>query len=128
MAQIIETLGADLRAAWRWIRARPGTAAFVVATVAATIGSTTAVDTLVDHVVLRPLPVREPDRLVWMWNARVERDRAPFSYPDLADYRDGTTALESLASFTNWTANLTGRGEAERLEGVRVAPEFFAVL
>src|SRR5262249_17354350 len=69
----------------------------------------------------------DPERLVWMWNARVERDRAPFSALDLLDYRDQNDVLDGLAGFTNWTANLTGPGDAERLEGVRVDPNFFGV-
>ena len=68
-------------------------------------------------VLLRDLPLVEPDRLAWMYNARTERDRAPFSIADLEDYRSGNATLAGLAAFTNWTANQTGNGEAERLEG-----------
>ncbi len=110
-----------------WKRHLP-IAAFIVVTVALGIGAATGVYSVVEAIVLRALPVRDPERLVWMWNARVERDRAPFSALDLADYRDDNTVLDGLAPFTNWTANLTGIGDAERLEGVRVAPDFFDVL
>jgi predicted permease len=103
-------------------------AAVIVVTIALGIGAATGVYAAVEAVILRALPVRDPQRLVWMWNARVERDRAPFSALDLADYRNDNTVLEGLAPFTNWTANLTGSGDAERLEGVRVAPEFFDVI
>src|SRR5262245_27851362 len=100
----------------------------IVATLALVSGGANGVYAVVEAVILRALPVRDPQRLVWMWNARVERDRAPFSALDLADYRTDNTVLEGLAPFTNWTTNLTGSGDAERLEGVRVAPEFFDVL
>src|ERR1700716_1124781 len=110
-----------------WKRHLP-IAAVIVATVALGIGAATGVYAVVEAVILRALPVRDPQRLVWMWNARVERDRAPFSALDLADYGADNTVLEALAPFTNWTANLTGIGDAERLEGLRVAPEFFDVL
>jgi putative ABC transport system permease protein len=110
-----------------WKRHGP-IAAVIVVTVALGIGAATGVYAVVEAVVLRALPVRDPQGLVWMWNARVERDRAPFSALDLADYRNGNTVLEGLAPFTNWTANLTGIEDAERLEGVRVAPEFFDVV
>jgi putative ABC transport system permease protein len=103
-------------------------AAAVVATVAVGTGASAAVYSVVEAVVVRSLPVREPERLVWMWNARVERDRAPFSVLDFEDYRDGNTVLDGVAPFTNWTANLTGVGDAERLEGLRVDPSFFRVL
>ena len=103
-------------------------ASAVIVTVAFGVGSATAVYAVVDAVIVRALPVRDPERLVWMWNARVERDRAPFSALDLADYRDQNTVLEGLAPFVNWTANLTASGDAERLEGIRVDPAFFDLL
>jgi putative ABC transport system permease protein len=117
-----------MRIIWTSWRRRRIVASAVVATMAVGIGAATAVYAVVDAVVLRALPVRDADRLVWMWNARVERDRAPFSALDLADYRDQNDVLESLAPFINWTANLTGLGDAERLEGVKVDPAFFDVL
>jgi len=103
-------------------------ASTVIVTIAFGIGAATGVYAVVEAVIVRALPVRDPQRLVWMWNARVERDRAPFSALDLADYRGQNTVLESLAPFINWTANLTGSGDAERLEGIRVDPAFFDVL
>src|SRR5262245_7914679 len=109
-------------------RRRRAVAVAVVVTITIGIGAATAVYAVVEAVIVRALPVRDPQRLVWMWNARVERDRAPFSALDLADYGDQNDVLDSLAAFTNWTANLTGSGDAERLEGVRVAPNFFAVV
>ena len=100
-------------------------ASVVIVTVAFGVGAATAVYAVVDAVIVRALPVRDPNRLVWMWNARVERDRAPFSALDVTDYRDQNTVLEGLAPFINWTANLTGSGDAERLEGIRVDSGFF---
>src|SRR5262245_42771521 len=119
---------ADLRAALRLCRRQPGLSLFAVLTLAFGIGGAAAVFTLVQAVLLNALPFREPDRLVWMYNLRTERDRAPLSIPDLDDYRRDNSTLEGLAPFTNWTANLTGAGEAERLEGVRVSGEFFPLL
>src|SRR5689334_25024693 len=110
-----------------WKRHLP-IAAFIVVTVALGIGAATGVYAVVEAVILRALPVRDPERLVWMWNARVERDRAPFSALDLADYRERNTVLAGLAPFINWTANLTGAGDAERLEGVKVDTAFFDLL
>src|SRR5262249_61879473 len=111
-----------------WLRPDGGRAGAALVPMALGIGAATAVYAVVEAVVLRALPVREPERLVWLWNARVERDRAPFSALDLADYREQNTVLESLAPFINWTANLTGAGDAERLEGIRVDTAFFDLL
>ncbi|OLD20590.1 MAG: hypothetical protein AUJ01_03950 [Acidobacteria bacterium 13_1_40CM_3_65_5] len=117
-----------MRTISRWARRRPVTAAAVIVTMALGIGASTAVYAVVEAVVLRALPVRDPGRLVWMWNARVERERAPFSALDFADYREQNRVLEGLAPFINWTASLTGAGDTERLEGVRVDPTFFDLL
>jgi len=106
----------------------PAFSALAVTILAAGIGASTVMYTLVREVLLRDLPFADPDRLVWMYNTRTERDRAPISLPDLEDYRAGARSLARLAVFTNWTGNLTGAGEPERLEGVRVSGEFFPLL
>jgi len=119
---------ADVRHAARLHARHPTFAAAAVVVLAAAIGAATAMFSLVRAVILRDLPFADPDRLVWAYNARVERDRAPFSIPDLDDYRRDNQTLAGLAVFTNWTANLTGGGDAERLEGTRVSGEFFSLL
>ncbi len=125
---MVPGLFADLLHAIRLHARRPAFALASVAMLALAIGAATAVFSLVRGVLLRELPFAAPDRLAWMYNARTERDRAPFSIPDLDDYRRDNTTLAGLAVFTNWTANLTGAGDAERLEGTRVSGNFFALL
>src|SRR6185369_14562963 len=107
----------EMVVAARALRRRPGFLVFAVSTLAAGIGGAALVFSLVHAVLLDALPLRNPDELVWMYNARTERDRAPFSIPDLDDYRRANTTLADFALFTNWTANLTGGGAPERLEG-----------
>src|ERR1041384_7644089 len=111
----------DLRHAVRLHVRQPAFSIFAILVLAAGIGAATAVFALVQAALLRDLPFQEPERLAWMYNARTERDRAPLSIPDLDDYRRDNATLAGLAAFTNWTANLTGTGDAERLEGTRVA-------
>jgi putative ABC transport system permease protein len=118
----------DIRSGWRLHMRRPVFAAATVAMLGTAIGAASAVFSLVQAVILRDLPFAEPERLVWMYNARTERHRAPFSIPDLNDYRTANTTLTGIAVFTNWTANLTGPGDAERLEGTRVSGDFFPLL
>src|SRR5262245_45180916 len=121
-------LVADVRHAVRLIRRQPAFSVLAILALGVGIGAATAVFTLVHAVLLRDLPYADPDRLMWMYNARSERDRAPFSVLDLDDYVREATTIEELATFTNWTANLTGLGETERLEGTRVSDNFFRVL
>src|SRR5262245_22110346 len=118
----------DARASLRLMFRQRAFSTFVILTLAVGIAASTAVFTLVHAVLLRDLPFSDPDRLVWMYNLRTERDRAPLSIPDLNDYRRDATSIEGFAPFTNWTANLTGAGDAERLEGVRVSGNFFQVV
>jgi putative ABC transport system permease protein len=117
----------DLRQAARIITRSRGFAVLSILVLATGIGAATIMFSLVQAVLLRTLPFDEPDRVVWMYNLRIERDRAPLSILDVEDYRRATT-LSGIATFTNWTANLTGRGEPERLEGTRVSGNFFQLL
>jgi predicted permease len=121
-------LVSDVRLAVRQVFRDRAFALFAVLVLALGIGSSCLMFSLVDVVLLRDLSFAEPDRLVWMYNARTERDRAPISVPDLDDYRRDASTLVGLAAFTNWTANLTGGGPPERLEGTRVAGNFFKLL
>ncbi len=117
-----------IRQASRSFRRAPGFTLLCVSILAVGIGSTTLMFSLVQTVLLRDLPFTDPDRLVWMYNARTERNRAPLSVPDVEDYRRQSSTLAGLAVFTNWAANLTGVGSPERLEGTRVSGDFFQLL
>jgi predicted permease len=117
-----------LRHGSRSFRRAPAFAALAIGILATGIGASTVMYTLVEQVLLMDLPFRDPDGLVWMYNTRTERDRAPISVPDLEDYRRESSSLAGLAVFTNWTTNLTGVGSAERLDGVRVSGNFFELL
>jgi len=118
----------DLRHAMRLITRAPGFSAVAILVLSTGIGASTLMFGLVQAVLLRTLPFDDPARVVWMYNLRTERDRAPLSIPDVDDYRAHATAISGLATFTNWTANLTGTGTPERLEGTRVSGNFFQLL
>lgn len=111
----------------RRMRRQPAFAAGVVAVLALAIGASAAVFTLVDAVVLRPLPLREPDRLLTVALLRPGNDRFPLSLPDLADVAAETRTLDGIAWGFGWSANLTGSGDAERLQGTRVSANYFEV-
>jgi predicted permease len=119
---------ADLRLGFRLMTRAPGFASVAILILATGIGAATVMFSLVQAALLRALPFDDPDRVVWMYNLRTERDRAPLSIPDVEDYRRQSSTLAGLAVFTNWTANLTGVGSPERLEGTRVSGNFFDLL
>jgi putative ABC transport system permease protein len=117
-----------VRHAARSLRRAPAFTALAVIILGTGIGATTVMYTLMQAVLLREMPFGDPERLVWMYNTRTERDRAPLSLPDVEDYRREASSLVGLALFTNWTTNLTGIGTPERLDGVRVSGDFFPLL
>src|SRR5690349_7239837 len=117
----------DLRIALRPLRRQPAFAAAVVAVLALAIGASAAVFTLTDAVLIRPLPFADPDRLITFSIVRPGNDRQPLSLADLADFQESNHTLSGIASLFGWSANLTGQGDAERLSGMRVSSNYFAV-
>ena len=117
-----------VRDAVRALRRRPAFTLMTVLVLALGIGASTAMFSLFDAVILRALPFREPDRLVWLWHRWAGGDTGVFAIPDLLEHRARTATLEGIGAFTGWGANVTGRGDAERLSGLRVTGNFFPLL
>jgi len=126
----MDQLSNDVRFALRALARRPGFALVAVLTLAVGIGANTAVYSIAEAVLLRPLPFREPDRLVLVWERNVIRDRTrnvvnPGNY---LEWRDRNGVFESLAAFSPWSMNLTGEGEPVRLDVGAVTANFFSTL
>ncbi len=115
----------DLRYGLRMLRKHPGFTAIGVLTLALGIGANSAIFSLVNSVLLRQLPYRSPEELVWIWSTRTDRDKAFYSVPNFIDTRDQNQTLEQIAAFANWGANLTDKGEPEGLQGVRLSSHAF---
>src|SRR6266700_51370 len=103
----------------RLMRKRPGMTLLVIATLVLGIGLNTAIFSVVNAVSLRPLPIREPDRVVWL-NTKVNRTNAPLgtSYPDYLDWKTQSHAFEGIAAMRAASFTMTGNGPAEHLKGV----------
>src|SRR5262252_5601998 len=127
----METLFKDIRYGLRGLWKRPGFTVVAVITLALGIGANTAIFSLINAVLLRPLPFREPDRLVWVWgNIRNGGNRASVSPLDFLDYRRENTTFEQFAAMFSvpLPLNLTGIGEPERLSAALVTGNFFQAL
>lgn len=109
----------------RILLGRPGFSSVCVLTLALGIGANTAIFSAVNAILLRQLPFRHASRLVWIAGVRPNRSDAPFSLPDFIDYRDQVGSLDSLSAVGSWSGNLTGQGDTEQLNGVRVSANFF---
>lgn len=124
----MHTFWRELRYVARMLRQSPAFTLSVVLTLALGIGASTAVFSVVNAVLLRQLPFEHAGRLVWITGVRPERSDAPFSLPDFVDYRENVRSLDSISAIANWSTNLTGHGDAERLQGLRVSANLFETL
>ena len=115
----MDSLLRDLRYALRTLVKNPGFTAVIVLTLALGIGANTAIFSVVNAVLLRPLPYREPDRLVAVWEVNLS-DASRKSRVTLAnalDWREQNGVFEDLAMFGASGGNLTGDGDPEQLLG-----------
>jgi len=124
----METLLQDLAFGLRMMRRNYLFTTVAVMTLAVGIGANTAIFSLVNTVLLRELPYRNSETLVWVWATRTDRDKAFYSIPNFLDTRERSQTFEQLAAFANWGVNLTGNGEPERLQGVRLSAHAFQML
>ena len=125
-----ELLAQDVRYALRSFRNAPGFTATAAVVAALGVGATTAAFSVTDHVLVRPLPFREPDRLVKLWQDQRARgySRMELSPANYRDWKREGTSFESMAVWANISANLSGDGEPERLDGTAVSSELFPLL
>ena len=121
---------ADVRYALRLLAKNPAFTFVAVFTLALGIGANTAIFSLVNSILLRPLPYREPDRLVRVIQSSPKLGLSTWgvSYADFAAYREQNRSFESLALVGTGGTNLTGSGEPERLATANVSADFFNVL
>lgn len=120
----------DLRFAVRSLARRSGFTLVVVITLALGIGANTAIFSVVNAVLLSPLPYKEPERLVAVSARSNVRNltNQPVSFLNYTDWREQGQAFENLAAIRAESLSLTGRGEPERLNGVKVTVNILATL
>ena len=120
----------DARAAWRTVRRSPMFAGTVVAVAALGIGATVVAFALTDHVLLRPLPFPQADRLVRFYQDQSFRgySRMELSPPNFLDWQRESRTVEAMGAYSDWSANVLGAGDPVRLEGALVTGTLFGVL
>jgi putative ABC transport system permease protein len=123
--EMLGSIRQDVRYALRGMARSKGFTAVVVATLALGIGANAAIFSVVNGILLRPLPFREPERIVEVSH------KEPYysvSEPEFMDYRRDARAFERLAAYAPSNASLTGAEEPERVRAARVSDGFFATL
>jgi putative ABC transport system permease protein len=121
----------DLRYAVRMLLKKPGFTIIAVLALALGIGANTAIFSVVDAVLLRPLPYRQPDRLVLLWQRLTGANSypaLPCSAPDYLDYRDQAQTLENVAAFNHANFTLRTPTGSERVPGTLVSANLFSLL
>jgi len=129
----LDSLLLDLRYTFRTLRRDSGFATFAVLIVGLGIGASATVFSVVDTLLLRPLPFREPERLVWITNhdtGGLSGQTTQVDYLlDLREHNQSFSDLTGYFAFYGVGDNLLGgHGEPERLSGVPVSQNFFQLL
>lgn len=126
----MDTLLQDIRYAARGLRKAPGFTAVATITLMLGIGVNTTIFSIVNTILLRPLPVEDPGRIVAVYGTKTNGPGShdSSSYLDYRDLREQTETLSGLVAYTNFFANLVLDGRSEIIVGEIVSDNYFEVL
>jgi putative ABC transport system permease protein len=118
----------DIRYAWRGLVRAPGFAAVAIITLTLGIAATTIVYSLVDGILLRPLPIQDPDEIVLARQTGPQGGPISLSWPDFLDWQARAKSFQNLAVWRGRAANFTGFGDPQRILIREVTWNLFDVL
>ncbi|HEX5603761.1 MAG TPA: ABC transporter permease [Pyrinomonadaceae bacterium] len=123
----------DVRYAFRMLLKRPGFTVIVVLTLALGIGANTTIFSAIDAVLLNPLPYKDPERLMVVWETNKQLgpemwDRNEGAIGNFLDWRSRNQIFDQLGALFDTSMNLTGVGEPQRIQSCVVTTNFFQVL
>jgi putative ABC transport system permease protein len=121
----------DIRFGVRLLSRNPGFAAVALITLSLAIGANAAIFSVVNAVVIRPLPFRDPDRVVMAWWRAEEvkgGEHTPLCAADLLDWRSGSHVFEKVGAYGFDDFIYTGGATPERVSGVNATADFFDIL
>ena len=122
------TLTSDLRAGWRQHAAHPVSTTSAVLTIALAVGVNTALVSVVHAVLLNPVPLRDSQRVVFVWDDRTGHGPQPLTPGRALDLRRRAHSLEDAALLGHASMTVTGLGPPERWSGASVSSSFFDVI
>jgi predicted permease len=126
---MLEALLQDIRYGARVLARHKGFTTVAVLTLALGIGANTAIFSVVNELLLRPLPYRDAERLVMLWEVTASgRHQNTTSRANFSAWREQATTFEDLAAFSDQRASLTGDGEPEEVSVQLASPQLFKVL
>lgn len=115
----------DIRYALRALRSAPGFSAVAILSLALGIGANTAIFSLIDAVMLRSLPVTNPDELL---KVRIDGGQFGYGNPLWEALRDRQDVFSGLFAYGRWAFNLSSGGEARNIQGQFVSGQYFDTL
>ena len=124
----VSSLVRDLKFAIRQMRQTPIVSGVALLSLALGIGANVAIFSLVNALILKPLPVYEPDRLVIMGFEGVRGPNTSLTNPQWEYVRDHQQVLVGVAAYGNPRFNLNARGETRNAQGLFVSGRFFDTL
>ncbi|HET9533654.1 MAG TPA: ABC transporter permease [Blastocatellia bacterium] len=119
----------DFRYGLRMLAKNPGFTAVAVIALSLGIGANAAIFSCIDGLLLNPFSFDEPERLVAVSETlpQDDFDISSVAPADFLDFRNENTSFEEIAATQYANSNLTGAGEPERIDALRVSPSFFRV-
>src|SRR6478735_2975905 len=125
---MLEALAKDFRHSLRMFVQSPAFSLAAVAALTLGIGATTAIFSVVNAVLLKPVSVPDPDRVVVFMNV-TPRGSGPAASPaKFAHYRQQTEVVQDVAAFNTGVMNYTGGNFPEQLRSGRVSADFFKLV
>jgi predicted permease len=118
----------DFRYTVRTLRRNPGFTLAAILVAALGVGATTGAFSITDHVLIRPLPFADSNRLVKLWESPPGYTRNELSPPNYFDWKHMSHSFETMGTFTFASTNLTGQGEPERVQGILASSEVLPML
>src|SRR5260370_16046442 len=120
-------LSQDLRYALRQLRTTPGFTAVTIISLALGIGATTAIFSVVYGVLLRPLPYRDPSRIMAVFEVNTQGTWSRLADPNFDDFRDQNYSFQVIAKYSDNIESVSGASQPTRSVVASVSPDFFKV-
>ena len=126
----MDRLKHDLRYAFRNLLKSPGYAIVTILTLALGIGANTAIFSVVNGVILKPLPYREPDRLIFITSQfpTLGFDQFWVSAPEFMEFRERNQSFEDVGAYTAGAVNLGTQDQPRRVNSAIITSELMPVL